>query len=308
MTILLRAGLTPAAALDAMAKLPDCARMRRVAADLCRRVRAGVPLADAMAAQGPVFRHSAIRMVGAGERAGALDVVTSRLAELGECKAMMRGGMALAMLYPVLMLLISMAATAVLLGVVRHRVQPLPQDAGANLSQVVHAALGVGGTGVLGGSLVLLAVFAGAAAAARRSAEPGFRLASMLPGIGRLLAENDAVRLLRGVEVLLATGVPARAALALLSHSARNVAIAQALRRGAAALGPTRGTGPPPAGQSWFSSRAARGMAMGEETGRLAEMARRADEAPDGGSRRAAAWALLLAVLGRHDLDARGSS
>ncbi len=222
LAILLRAGLSPAGAREAVAAVAADHPDGRMAAALLAAMRGGASLADAMAASGDsAFGGHAVAMVRAGERMGGLEVVASRLAAVGERAVDLRRGAAAAILMPLLLLATSVSAAAMLVT--------------ARVSLVSgHVALAGWGWPVLGclGALALRA---------RRAADPGFRLACdrallRLPLLGRPAAAAEASSLLRGLSRLLLVGVPPLPALAILAIRPRNAAAAAALDRAMAGL------------------------------------------------------------------------
>lgn len=283
---LLKAGLPLDRALDTVATLGGGARAAKVAARLLAAVRGGASLADAMAAEPRVFPRFAVGMVQAGEVAGALDIVMSRLAEFHERSLALTDAITTALIYPVLLLVGAMGTVAVLVGVVIPQFRPLFEHANRALPLPTRLVL-AGGEAVAAWwwLLPLLLVFA-AALAVRSRSDLALRLALdrrllALPLLGRLLAELEVARLLRGLGTLLANGVPLLAALGILKGTLGNAEVAEAVERAAESLKHGRSLVEPLAARPWFPPVAARLLAVGEETARLDEMVVRAADLLD---------------------------
>ncbi len=292
MATLLRAGLPVDRALEVVGQLAARSPSGRVAADLMARVRSGATLADAMQAQAGLFPRFAIGMVRAGEAAGALEIVLHRLAEFTERSVDLKEGLTSALLYPLVLLVAAGGAVAVMLTVVLPRFRPLFEQAGVEMPLPTRIVLMAGDLAEAAWWLPLAAVAVGAVVAARRRADPAFRLAVdrrllRVPLLGRVLAEIEAARLLRGLATLVGNGVPLLAGLTILRDSVGNAEVADAVDAAADGLRAGKGLADRLAARPWFPEVAARLVAVGEETGRLDETAARAADLLDTRARRA---------------------
>ncbi|MBI5165568.1 MAG: type II secretion system F family protein [Magnetospirillum sp.] len=288
---LLHAGLPLDRALDVMAELAGPTAAGRVCAALVGRVRGGSSLADAMEAEGDAFRRFAIGMVRAGEAAGALEVVTARLADFMERSVELREGLVSAMLYPLLLLAASVAAVTMMLTVVLPQFRPLFEQAGARLPLATQMVLAAGDAVEAAWWLLPAAVVAAAMVVVRRRTDAAFRLALdrrllAVPLFGRLTAELEVARLLKGLGTLLANGVPILAGLAILEGTAGNAAVAAAMAAAVDSLRHGRGFTEKLAAETWFPRVAVHLLAVGEETGHLDEMVGRAADILDSRARR----------------------
>lgn len=299
LSTLLKAGLPLDRALEVVAQLAAGSASGRVAADLTARVRAGSTLADAMLAQDRVFPRFAIGMVRAGEAAGALEVVVHRLAEFTERSVELKEGVASALIYPLVLVAAALGAVTVMLTVVLPRFRPLFEQAGVEMPLPTRIVLAAGDLAEMAWWLPLAALLAVAVVVARRRSDPDFRHAVdarllRLPLLGRVLAEIEVARLLRGLATLVGNGVPLLAALAILRDTVGNAEVGQAVDTAADSLRHGKGLADPLAARPWFPDVAARLVAVGEETGRLDETAARAADLLDNRSRRAVDRAVSL--------------
>lgn len=203
LAILLRGGLAPPQALAAVARLAAEGGDGRMAAELLAGMRGGGGLAEAMAAPPVGFGAGPVAMVRAGERAGAVDLPVARLAALAERSVDLRHGLAAAMLTPLLLLGISLAAVAAL---VSGRAWGLPSLAGL--------------------AVAVLLAWHGADQTLRRA---WGRAVARLPGLGRWVARRADVRRRCGLAALAEAGTPPTTAQAVLALRARLLSPSQPL-------------------------------------------------------------------------------
>src|SRR5919202_2111980 len=78
MAALIRAGIPILQAVSMLRRRAASARMRSVLADVEDKIRGGMALSEAFAAQGPIFPRIYTASILAGERSGALDDVLDR--------------------------------------------------------------------------------------------------------------------------------------------------------------------------------------------------------------------------------------
>jgi general secretion pathway protein F len=252
-----------------------------------------------MEADAASFRRFAIGMVRAGEAAGALEIVVSRLADFMERANQLKDGVVSALIYPTLLMLAALATVILLLTVVLPRFQPLFEQAGKQLPLPTRVVLAAGDLMQASRWLAPLLVLAVVMVLVRRAGDPDLRLvldrlALRLPVLGRVLAELEVARLLRGLSTLLTNGVPVLAALAILRETAGNEAVSRWVDAAADSLKRGRGLSEPTRAQPWFPPVAARLLAVGEETGRLDDMVGRAADMLDANAGRTLQRGLAL--------------
>ncbi|MCF8127269.1 MAG: type II secretion system inner membrane protein GspF [Deltaproteobacteria bacterium] len=103
LAILLGAGITLVASLEAMLMQVSNQGLKRVLAQIKESVNEGNSLARALSNHPRVFSNVYINMVRAGEASGSLELVLHRLADLSEQEQALKGRLKAAMAYPVLM-------------------------------------------------------------------------------------------------------------------------------------------------------------------------------------------------------------
>jgi type II secretory pathway component PulF len=240
-------------------------------------VQNGSTLADAIRKRSAVFGALVPAMAAAGEESGALDQAMARLAdhldEANELRAQVRS----ALVYPAIMAGASAAGITVLLAFVVPRFAAMLQETGGTLPLSTRVL--VGASRVLTawwwlwvvlalGVIVALRAWLGDGANRRRFHAARLRW----PVIGPIESALVTARFTRALGMLLASGMPVLGALRIARGTVTNVAMGASLDQAsedvshgiriATALAPVL----PPLG--------AQLLAVGEETGRLSELAR----------------------------------
>jgi type II secretory pathway component PulF len=274
---LLSAGVPLRSALSLLAASTPDPAMQRVVGDVLTQVEAGSSVATALGAHPRVFSNPYVGLVTAGEAGGDLDRVLSRVARDLDRHRGLRRKVWGALLYPAVVLVSALAATALLLFLVVPTFSSLYESADVRLplpTQVVMAlahavqsgwrALGVA-VGVGGGALVL----------AIRT-EEGRRLRDQtllrLPLFGALFKGWIMARFTRTLGALLASGVGILEALGLTRAALGNQVVEGAVSSALAAVrsGEPLALGLTRSGQ--FTPLVVHMVQTGEETGRLSDM------------------------------------
>lgn len=104
---LLCAGVTLPEALQALTDQVESRRFKGVLGDIANKVNEGSSLADAIARYPDVFLPLYINMVRAGEASGSLETVLLRIADFMDQQEELRGKVTSAMIYPIIMTVLS---------------------------------------------------------------------------------------------------------------------------------------------------------------------------------------------------------
>lgn len=115
LSTLLKAGIPLAEALGALFDQAEKVRLKRVLGEVKSAVNEGSSLADAVGKHPKVFDELFVSMVRAGETAGNLDEVLVSLADFMESAHKLRGKVKGAMVYPVIMIVVSVAILSILM-------------------------------------------------------------------------------------------------------------------------------------------------------------------------------------------------
>ncbi len=297
---LLAAGLPMEEALALIAEQSESARIRRSLAAMRARVLEGQSLSEAMAEQPALFPAMYSRTVAAGERAGQLDRVMARLAEHAEQRQAAGRGLIVALVYPALLALISLAVVWGLIGFVVPRVIGVFEHAGRELPLLTRSLLGVAElAGRFGGWLLLLtALIVALVLAALKRDRPRRRLDRALLGaplIGQLVRTQIAASFARALAILVGSGVPVVEALQTAAGVCGNRAAADDIRQAAARVREGSSLNEALADARWLPALTRRLIAGGEKAGALAPMLDHAAAMQEADLRDASQ--VLLAVL-----------
>lgn len=277
LAVLLNAGLPLDRALAIVIESITRPAERAVMADLQARVKEGVPLARAMAAHPAHFSAMAAAMTEAGEANGALGDALARLAETLERAENLRQTVASALVYPILLMLVSGGVILVMLLAVVPQFEGLFGDKLDQLPTATQLVVGAsrfvrhdGLAALLGVGLSLVALSRLLQRpAARRSFD---RFILRTPGLGALARDAETARFARVLGSLIDGGVALPTALGIArralanSHMAEGVeSVAQGLKQGGGLSGPLAATG-------LFPPMALSFLRTGEETARLGMM------------------------------------
>jgi type IV pilus assembly protein PilC len=217
--------------VDAMLALESQTRdpgWRAVISDIRHRVEDGSQLSEAMASQPRYFDTVARSLVRAGESGGKLDAMLSRLAELTRQQLKIRQTVTGALVYPTLLIGVSVAVLAVMMCFVMPRFAGLFKTLGVPLPPTTKVLMGVSGFLVSFWWLVLLGI-AGAITGAvlwMRSAK-GRRMTDTAllraPYFGRIFRSFATAHFARLMGLLMESRVPLLEAVELTRDACRNV-------------------------------------------------------------------------------------
>ena len=249
----------------------------RLANDLLGDVLAGAQLSEAMAKRPEVFPPDYRAILGAGEAGGVTGQVLKQIAELLARRLEIRSKITAALVYPIILVLMSLVSVAVIIFVLIPSIAPIFIDAGLPLPGILSTFTDFQDNWLS----VSLALGVGAAAGTvlwrKARQNDGLmltidRLKSSLPVIGKLIQAREAGGFARALGTLLGARVPLMSAMhtarALVINRHLNALYQQAIGRvpeGAALHRAFDGTGLLPAASL-------RLIAVGEESGQLAAM------------------------------------
>ncbi len=258
------------------------ARLKAPLAEAFEHVRQGRSLASALEATGSL-PGVVTGMIRAGERGGHLGQALEEVAGHLEMEADLIGRVRQALAYPLLLAVTGTAAVVIITTVVIPRFAGLLADLGQQLPPTTRALLGVSHLlathwGVVGG--VVVGLLLGARAALRRPAvrQRSEELLLRTPFIGPLRLALASARVCRALGGMLQSGLPILAALDAAREAAANPAIAQRLSAARTRVGEgERVTASLDAAKA-LSPQALQVLAVGEASGQLGVMTRRAGD------------------------------
>ena len=300
MAALLKAGLPLEEVLSLAADQAGHRRSTRPLAAIRARVLEGRSLSEAMAEQPALFPAMYTRSVAAAEQAGKLDSVIDRLARHAERRMALSRTISVALVYPLLLALISMGVVWGLLGFVVPRVVSVFEGSGQELPWLTRSLLEVSslvsdyGLAFL---VLLLAAVLGATALFRL---PGPRMwldrsLLSLPLAGRLVRAHAAALFARTLAILVTSSVPAVEALKAASEVISNRKVRADLEAAAGRVREGASIHVAMQSISWLPPLTGRLIHGGEQAGELGDMLEHAAELQE--SDLSDAGQVLLAVL-----------
>lgn len=194
----------------------------------------GLPLSAAMERSPQIFPKVYVAMVEAGETGGFLDVVLAQIADFQAREKDLKGKVLTALLYPAILLVLSLAVLVFLLVFFIPRFQLIFKGFNATLplltQMIIGASDAVRSYGLFIAAAAAIAIFSlrtWFTSAAGRRAWEGFVL--RLPQIGPLLAAFAMARFCRMLGTLLGAGVPVINALNVARRSIGNQILVDAV-------------------------------------------------------------------------------
>jgi len=210
---LLEAGLTVEQAFNALIEQAERERVRQVLAALRGEVIAGNTVAKALGAFPHVFSELYRTLVAAGESSGQLPRVLTKLADYLEDRQEMRSKLALALIYPSIVMAVAIVVVGALLVYVLPQVVQVFQHSHQQLPILTRALIALSGflQKTWPAWIALAAMAAIAARMALRRAHTRAAIHRFLwraPIVGRLARNLDAARLAATLSILAGSRVP----------------------------------------------------------------------------------------------------
>lgn len=274
---LLRAGLSLDRSLEVLIDLATSDAVRQLLTAIREDVRGGAALSTALEARGGVFNRLYLSMVRAGEAGGALDIVLERLSEFMERSRELRETVQSALIYPAILVAVSVLSVAVLLVWVVPQFSAMFESAGKALPLPTQIVIASGAfVGQWWWAIILASVIAWLGFS-RLWQRLEIRLVwdrriLSWPLLGDLVAKVEVARMARTLGTLLGNGVSLLTAIAIVRETLGNVALAGALADVATQLKEGKGLGRPLMETGLFPKLSVQMILVGEETGRLQEM------------------------------------
>ncbi|MEY2531693.1 MAG: type pilus assembly protein PilC [Verrucomicrobiota bacterium] len=276
---LIDSGLPLLRGLNVLAKQERDAVLKKTIGKLADSVQSGETFSTGLAQHPAIFNDLYVNMVKAGELGGVLELVLGRLAEFQEKAVKIKNKVAVAMVYPIIVMFLAVAIMAFLLVFIVPKFEAIFHDMLGDkpLPAITLFVIGISRFAqnhwlvLLGAIFVLLAGYKFAArTSAGRSIIDRFKL--RLPLFGNLIRKTAVSRFSRTLGTLVTSGVPILQALNITRETAGNTVIANAIsqvhdsvKEGESIVQPLEASGAfPPMVISMID--------VGEETGQLPEM------------------------------------
>ena len=274
---LIGAGVSLDRSLSILASVAEDAASRRLVTRLLEGIRGGATFADALEAQGSSFTRLYVSMVRAGEAGGALGTVLERLADYLERANQLRSSVTAALIYPAILLVVSLLSLILLLTFVVPQFQRMFSEAGAALPLPTQIVIAVANwlqdywwSLLLILMVVLLAI--PKVMAQPRIRESWDRFLLSISGVGSLVGKVEIARFCRTLSTLLKNGVVLLTALSIVKETMGNRVLANSVQSIAESLKSGETLSQPMLEAGLFPKLACHMVRVGEETGRLDEM------------------------------------
>jgi type IV pilus assembly protein PilC len=280
-SVMIDAGLPLVQCLEILAQQQDNKYFQQTLLQVRQDVEEGSTLATAMARHPRVFDQLYTNMVEAGETGGILDLILQRLSTFIEKIVKLKRDIISAMIYPVAVIVLAIAAVAVIMIVVIPQFQNIFMGLlgpGEQLPLPTRIVVGISNFIAGWGGLVILATVIGTGVAVKFYYKtPGGRklidgLLLKLPILGDIFRKIAVARFSRTLSTLLSSGVPILQSLDITAKTSGNVVIETAITK--VRLGVERGESfvDPLKATEVFPHMVAQMIGIGEQTGALDAM------------------------------------
>ena len=307
---MMNAGIPLVQAFDIIGSGHDKPAMQKLVLAIKSDIEGGTALADALAKHPRHFDDLYVKLVAAGERAGALDTLLEKIASYKEKSESIRKKVQRALFYPAAVVVVAVVVTAILLIYVIPEFESLFEGFGAALPAFTRAVIAISEFVRDTGWTIAVAVVAAVAAylQARRRYRGVRRLtdrmALRLPVVGSILTKSAIARYARTLATTFAAGVPLVEALESVAGATGNHVYEAAVLRLRDDVAAGQRLQQAMQNTGLFPNLVNQMVAVGEESGSLDDMAAKVaefyeeevDHAVDGMS--SLIEPLVMAVLG----------
>ncbi len=277
LAVLLRAGLPLDRALKVLIDMASLPQMHQLLSEMLKSVKGGKPLSQAMQPNEKLFGNFYISMVRSGEASGQLSAVLDRLVEYLENAKTNRDSVVSALIYPAILLVVSVLSVVIMLGFVVPQFETLFEDMGEALPLLTRMVVSAANFIAEWGWLILLLVVALGyylrrwAATAEGRASLHRRLLA-LPLAGGIVFEFEVSKFARTVGTLLENGVSLLKAISIAIDTVDNTVIRDALQVLPPAVKAGKRMSVALADTGLFTPMVIQMIRVGEESGSLGQM------------------------------------
>lgn len=210
LSLLLEAKIPIEIALELTTAESRNARLRQVGDQARRAVIGGGTLVEVLAEAPDVIPARYTALIGLGERANALASIAREAAELAGREAASQTAMRDALVYPIILLAVSVVIILGLIFFLAPTLAPVFASLGAEPPRAISAMLAIGQFLEAWGFVTALGllVFLGGLAWLRQRGALAVDLRSHVPVLSDVLREAEQARAIRSLHLLLASGVP----------------------------------------------------------------------------------------------------
>ncbi|HEX5056048.1 MAG TPA: type II secretion system inner membrane protein GspF [Gammaproteobacteria bacterium] len=281
LSTLMRSGVPLEEALATVARQTNKNSVKGVILSTRSKVLEGHSFAAALREQPRVFPDLYCATVSAGEQSGHLDPVLERLADYTEARQEMAQKINMALMYPIILTVLSIAIITGLLTYVVPQIVQVFENVGQELPLMTRVLIGASDLMRSYGIWILLLLGGGIYLAKRALESPVTRFRYhqtllKLPLIGELTKGVNTARFARTLSILTASGVPILDALRISGQVVRNLPMRQAIEVASARVREGSNISRSLEQSGLFPPITIHMIASGESSGKLEEMLERA--------------------------------
>ena len=275
MATMIGAGIPIAQTLRAIGKGHESAAMEKLMLELAREVESGTSLSNSLKKHPKYFNRLFTSLTEAGEESGKLDIMLDRVASYNEKMEAIKSKVKSAMMYPAIVLIISVLVTILLLLFVIPQFEALFQGVGADLPTLTRVIVDMSRWMQNSWYIFLFTVIAlvvGFFFAYKRSDKMKFacdRLLIRLPIFGVILRKSALARFSRTLSIVFGAGVPLVDGMDTVGAATGNRVFQKAVADVKADVSTGRGLENSMAQTKMFPNMMLQMVASGEESGEL---------------------------------------
>ncbi len=252
-------------------------KLSKLISNVLEKVKGGASLADALENQVGVFSRFYLNMIRAGEMGGSLGDVLTRLTEYLERSQELKDTVATALIYPAILLLMSVASLFVMLTFVVPQFTEMFENSGQALPVPTQIVVALAEALQSYWWLILLGVMSLTSYMKSQLADPVRRKVwdrrfLTMPLFGDIILHMETANLSRTLGTLLGNGVSILKSLGISRETAGNTVIADMLEEAEQQLKQGKTMSDALTKTECFPRLAIQMIKIGEETGRLEEM------------------------------------
>lgn len=275
---LVGAGIPLVGALSALVEQVDDDHFKAVLAKLKEMVNEGASLGDAMAEHKDIFSNMYIAMVRAGEIGGALEVVLKRLSDFLEAQVILRGKIASAMTYPLVMGMVGVAVMSFMIGYVIPKITVVFEHTDRALPYITQFVLGITGfITSIWGLMMFVAIGAGIlflrgylkTPAGKENYDKFLFRVPVFGDLSRMIAVS---RFSRTLSTLLTSGIPLVKSLDIVKDVVDNTLLGRSIEQARESINEGAPIARPLAASGYFPPVLIHMIDVGEKTGELESM------------------------------------
>lgn len=255
----------------------DNERLSKLISKVLEKVKGGSSLADALEKQTGIFSKFYLNMLRAGEAGGNLGDVLTRLSEYLERSRELKDTVSTALIYPAILLVMSLASLFVMLTFVVPQFTEMFESAGKALPVSTQIVVGLAEWLQKYWWILLGAVLFASSYMKFQMADPARKkkwdgIFLKLPLAGTIILHKETANISRTLGALLGNGVSMLAAMVIVRETVDNLVLADAIQDAEGQVKEGKHLYDALHDKGIFPKMAMQMVKMGEETGRLEEM------------------------------------